>query len=1247
MSERDTLLIVDDMEINRAILNNIFEQDYNILEAENGSQALMLMEQYHSNLAAVLLDVTMPVKDGFQVLADMKRSRLLNELPVIIITAEDSPENEVRSFDLGASDIIVKPFETYVVTRRVQNAIELNQHRLHLEELVEKQALRIRESNDVIIDTLSSIIEHRSLESGRHILRIRMFTKILLENVQYYHPEYDLSEQTISIIASASSMHDVGKIAIPDAILNKPGPLTKDEFEIMKTHSTKGCEILTGLERMGDKEYLTYAYNICRYHHERWDGKGYPDGLKGDNIPICAQVVGIADAYEALTTDRVYKRAYDPQRAFNMILNGDCGAFSPKLLECFKNVRDQFSQLTMEYADGRQPETDTVSPLPQSSMIHLESRPLSQLGQMKYLALLRYTKATVMEADLDTGVYHLVYMPNSRDFEPLRTGSCFEESIRHFAESSVHPQDREAVLRLLGDYSKEFFNEGLLMRSRKYRIINHMTGKYVWYNATILRIDTDDPSQHKVLIVWDCADDSASVPSASAETIRDPDFLNSMVTFYQSRNDKWFTLTYTNEGFTSLLGFSKQEIQEKFRNCLMEMIHHEDRLHVVKQVKDQIKNGLNVELEYRLQTKEGNYLWVVEKSHLATGIDGQEYFNCLLMDVTHSKEQQEELRLMLERYKIIIDQTNDIVFEWDIESDKLVYSSNWEKRFGYSPILELESHKIPFVSHLHPEDIPKFNAMTDQALRGTPYWETDLRIAKSDGHYLWCKVRAAAQYDSSRRPIRAVGVILDIDSAKREAEALRAKAERDSLTKLYNKGAARQKIEHYLEQRKPEDTAAMYIIDVDNFKLVNDKFGHMFGDAVLAKTALQIQNLFRAEDIISRIGGDEFMVFIKHTDDTQIINKRAQSIIDTFGLLLKEYLDEVPLSCSIGISKCPQDGEDFQNLFQKCDLALYKAKSQGKNQYVVFDPSTMDRLFPGSDSQEIAAGTRIDSNDAPEANILVQQAFQTLYKSEDVENSVNSILGIIGQQFDVSRVYIFENSGDGSYCTNTFEWCNTGITPEKTRLQTVLYSDLGNNYHENFDENGIFYCPDITTLSKEQYNILAPQKIKSMLQCAIRNNGKFAGFIGFDDCALQRMWTQEQIDTLSYVSELLSTFLLKKRAQDHAQETAQDLCMILDNQNSWIYVIDPDTYALHYINEKTHLIAPDAKLGMCCYDAFFNRSKPCLQCPAKDIRKNVNCTMEVYNPVLKVWSLADASFIRWRGRDACLLSCHDITPYKS
>lgn len=218
---------------------------------------------------------------------------------------------------------------------------------------MEEQSASLRESNSIMIDALSSVIEYRSLESGQHIRRIRSFTKILLTNVAQSYQEYDLDNHKIDLITDASSMHDIGKIAIPDVILNKPGRLTPEEFEIMKTHTTKGCEILSGLDRMPDKEYLQYAYNICRYHHERWDGQGYPDGLKGENIPICAQVVAVADCYDALTTNRVYKDAIAQDEAFTMILNGKCGAFSPRLLECFKNVRDAFAQLSREYADGR------------------------------------------------------------------------------------------------------------------------------------------------------------------------------------------------------------------------------------------------------------------------------------------------------------------------------------------------------------------------------------------------------------------------------------------------------------------------------------------------------------------------------------------------------------------------------------------------------------------------------------------------------------------------------------------------------------------------------------------------------------------------------------------------------------------------------------------------------------------------------------------------------------------------------
>ncbi|WP_345891690.1 HD-GYP domain-containing protein [Ruminococcus sp. OA3] len=351
MKTRDTILIVDDIEINRVILCGLFEHDFRLLEAENGDQALTLARKYHERMAIILLDLNMPVKDGYQVMTELKKDGLLSELPVIIITAEDSSENEVKAFDLGASDIIMKPFEPHVVKRRVQNVIELNHRKLYQEQIIEEQAVKLRESNTVMVDALSSIIEYRSLETGQHIQRIRLFTRTLLQEVTRHCTDLGLNTKDIDIIASASSMHDIGKIAIPDSILNKPGRLADEEFEVMKTHTTKGCEMLKTLKRVGDEKYLQYAYNICRYHHERWDGKGYPDGLTSDQIPVCAQVVGIADCYDALTMDRVYRKALPEEQAFHMILNGECGTFSPRLLESFRSVRTEFAHLANEYAD--------------------------------------------------------------------------------------------------------------------------------------------------------------------------------------------------------------------------------------------------------------------------------------------------------------------------------------------------------------------------------------------------------------------------------------------------------------------------------------------------------------------------------------------------------------------------------------------------------------------------------------------------------------------------------------------------------------------------------------------------------------------------------------------------------------------------------------------------------------------------------------------------------------------------------
>lgn len=343
MHRQNTILIADDMEINRAVLQQLFEDRYNILEAENGCQALALIREHAQSIAVVLLDIMMPELDGFGVLQAMRDGGYLRQIPVVLITGDSSLDAANRGYDYGVADLITKPFEVAIVRHRVENIIDLYRHKNKLEYLVkvqtrkiEGQKRKLKEYDNFLIDTLSTVVEFRDLESGQHIQRIRSFTRILLQYLANRDNGLHLTTEKIDMIASASALHDIGKIAIPDAILLKPGRLTPEEFEIMKTHSIKGCEILDSMLYIHDKEYMRYSYDICRSHHERWDGRGYPDGLEGDKIPLAAQVVALADVYDALVSERVYKAAYSTDEAMGMILGGECGAFSPYLLECLK-----------------------------------------------------------------------------------------------------------------------------------------------------------------------------------------------------------------------------------------------------------------------------------------------------------------------------------------------------------------------------------------------------------------------------------------------------------------------------------------------------------------------------------------------------------------------------------------------------------------------------------------------------------------------------------------------------------------------------------------------------------------------------------------------------------------------------------------------------------------------------------------------------------------------------------------------
>lgn len=340
--KRNKILIADDVEINRELLKMIFEKEFEIVEAKDGQQAIYLIDENYDKLALILLDMKMPKKTGLDVLIHNKMRGYSERIPVIIVTGSTTDEINLRSLNYGVSDIVTKPYDSEIIKRRALNLIELYAHKEDVELQLarwKRDAIKMHEiadkNNEVLINILSSVVEFRSFESGTHIKRVRALTEIMLKVWLTLYPETTFTESDVEQIARASTMHDIGKVAIPDSILQKPGKLTPDEFETMKRHTVLGCAMLQQIKQEDNKLYQ-YCYDICRYHHERDDGRGYPDGLKGNQIPVWAKIVSIVDVFDALTSPRVYKGAYTPEKALEMIRNGECGKFADDLLKCFE-----------------------------------------------------------------------------------------------------------------------------------------------------------------------------------------------------------------------------------------------------------------------------------------------------------------------------------------------------------------------------------------------------------------------------------------------------------------------------------------------------------------------------------------------------------------------------------------------------------------------------------------------------------------------------------------------------------------------------------------------------------------------------------------------------------------------------------------------------------------------------------------------------------------------------------------------
>ena len=361
---RDTVLIVDDQSSNRESLIEILKNDYKIKEAVNGIEALEVISKNRESIAAMLLDLVMPKMGGQEVLAKMSEAGLMEDFPVLVSAGESNLDVLKKCFEYGICDFVKKPYEDDLVLEKVKKMDSIYQSRRESNDklrkfakvlqnqnkILEQKARQQKNDNISLMDSLGTIVEYRNTENHEHIKRVKAFTKILATHMMKEFPEYELTEEKIDQITAASALHDIGKIMIPDNILFKPGKYTSEEFDYMKSHTIRGYDIIAQIADNWDKELMDYCKQIARSHHEKFDGRGYPENIKGDKIPIAAQIVSVTDCFEALISESLYKKAYSFDAAFQMILNGDCGAFNPKLIEAFRNSRGEFHDIASEGA---------------------------------------------------------------------------------------------------------------------------------------------------------------------------------------------------------------------------------------------------------------------------------------------------------------------------------------------------------------------------------------------------------------------------------------------------------------------------------------------------------------------------------------------------------------------------------------------------------------------------------------------------------------------------------------------------------------------------------------------------------------------------------------------------------------------------------------------------------------------------------------------------------------------------------
>ena len=810
---RRKLLIADDSEMNRAILANVLDQEFEIIEATNGKEVIIALQNYGTQISALLLDIVMPEMDGFEVLEEMNQRNWIEEIPTIMISAETSNTYIDRAFELGASDYINRPFVPGIIRRRIINAILLHNKKHQLMDVVADWFFRREKSNEVMVSILGYALGMRCGEKGMHMSGVSRLTGLLLQCLMKRTNRYALNPDDVDIICMAASLHDIGKLLIPEEILTKPGKLTAEEFAIVKRHTVIGADIIAEMPVYQNERLVKYATMICRWHHERWDGKGYPDGLAGDNIPIAAQVVSVADAYDALTNERSYKEAFSHDTALAMLHNGECGSFNPLLLACMDELSDTLRQGVEKKPVGQGTEQvyETVEEL-YSGQDVIAARMTKQLEDAN------------TKAEFFTNLSGELWFEYTAQPSSLRLSKGAVEQTG-LPDIIVDPMENEAFLSVFGKKTLALLSQELRKLPTDRTQMEFMAP--ILLNGKL--------SQCQIAILVSGAKDG--------------------------------------EGHYSSLVGKIVDIEESYQR-----IQAYDAEAAKPALQEQVLLPVVADGENTIQITEGQVAPVLQgyrKMFETVRLVDPE----ICMQVSTTKEQHS------------VEKSKDCFAIWG-------KTSRCER------------------------------CISQDAIR-TGKIQTKVEPIGNDVYYVFAmpiEIDGKMYSLECVNPIRAEDINgIENEHVLNQLLVRNRQVYMDSATRVYNR-------RYYDERvRNLSGEYALAMIDIDNFKKINDRFGHTAGDAALYYVAQTIRSMLRSNDALIRYGGDEFFLLFDNMPE-QILERKLEELCKAVRNIEVAQYPELKLTISVGGAYA---SGRISDLIQKADAALYEAKKE-KNRAVIF-----------------------------------------------------------------------------------------------------------------------------------------------------------------------------------------------------------------------------------------------------------------------------------------------------------------------